>query len=1078
VRLNGPSSRRTVARCLPSWHWLLAVSSIARMEFYHQRRSAPFWVMVTLLAAWGAYLIHWPQTGLNDMQPNLSFVPNSLNSLPLLLPLGVIMLLWRTAHRDRRMGIADLLWARPIDASSQVFGKLLGALFAAGALYATLCLLTYAIMSAQFGTWLSLLPDVVELALMWLSTVVFWVAAYVLLDLLSPARLVTVIACAATFFTLNFWLDRYILVLAVWDPSLVRDFWYGPGWHFGPKTGFVLGSFNFWLGVFLGICALLPPCYRLRYRRAVLTHACTFCSLALALASAGLIARAMVLGSPFFSQMANSAQPAFAITQLTSVGMRDYQVGVTLEPDSSSLSGTATFTLVPVGVPTLPQTTLQFAHNSGLTVDVVTLGARRLPVAHQLGLSSVTISGQLPQVVRVEYHGALDQRYYFGAPVGLGAQDRYGYDWYVGPDFTYLTSLGDWYPTPQIASVTHLTVDSSNGYPSNDLMPPAVGWTRLSISAPVGGFVATTASSTTDRGALRTFVWDHLPHGLLPGALLTLCASCAVQPVPGGRIVASANIGADDARRDYGPLVTAYAAVRKVMEGPAAVEPVTVVAIPVLGTVVGGGSLAFVPEAAWSDVYPAYPMSPMVGQPRPPGLTSVQRTRIALSVMSAAWWSGHIFWESGFSVQGGSPVLQFDYSNSLAAVTAELAARDVLGDGYFHREQDLRSHDLAKIIDRLSAGDPSFDLPQQPSYVREAADMGLIAVQSFSLGYDSLGITNLIPLVGARAMTAMLQTMAADPTVTANDASLQSRVDALLNVPSPTYLSGVSCPISSHCLAVGSGGDIEATTDGGASWHTQVSGTGADLTGISCASATHCVVVGYNPWPETYDIVLTTADAGRSWHSYRPNIYPFNWLSAVSCASVTQCVAVGYYGTIAATADGGATWELQNPGTRDMLLGVACSSASTCVAIGSPHNPTFGVNPTAVLPLTTHDGGKTWQLQRAGTHLELSGIACASSSRCVAVGGGGAILTSGDGGHSWHEVPSPVTTSLLAVSCHGDNRCVAVGYGSAVLSRDGGVTWNSVPVGTGGVLDGIDCPSRNSCVAVGWGVKLTVHGLS
>ena len=1077
MRLSPSTLRGLTRRRIPGAAWLMATLTVARMEFYHQRRSAAFWVVVTLLAGWGVYLGGWPQSGPNDATPLVRLTPQCMECVMYLMPLAVLFLMWRTAHRDRRLGATDLLWTRPIGAGAYAVGKLLGALFTATLLYATFCLLTYVIESPQGSMWLPLLPNLVNLLLLWLNSIVLGIAAYLLLDLLSPVWLLTAVAYVSLFVWLAQWPQPFICGLEHWQPGFEPYYWYSPGWHFGPDAGLVKGSLLLWLGMILCLCAPTPLLYHWRDRRTAWARGCTCVSLALALAGIALAAGGVTMSSAAWSrlpdQWAQNPQ-VLASTQLTSVGVRDYQASVTLSPGNANLHGTATFTLVPTSAALLQPTTLQFAHNIGLTVDAVSAGARWLPVTRHPGLSSVTISCRLPQVVRVEYHGSLALGLPY-RPTGFGTDNRggrhnFGVDDYLSSDFTYLTSSGDWYPVPQVRSVTHAVVvpytDSAYPgqvllYPSSRLVAPAVDWTRLTVTTPTGALIASSASSSSDDRGERTMVWSNPPHGLLPGALIALCASCSVQQVPGGRIVASSNISADDARREYAPLVQAYVAVRNVMEPAAAAQPVTVVTIPILDEAVGGTSLAFVPEEAWSDVYPAWPLASSVqGFAKQPSLTPVQRMRIALSAMSAAWWCGNIDWEAMPLVMGGSPPLQvfagIDAPFPFAAVTAEIAARQVLGDAYYRREQDLRSHDGAIVADRLSQSGMRFDLAQQPSPVREAADMGLIAVRNLSIGYDFLGITNLIPVVGESRMLSMLQAIRNDPMVTAvgqeDPTLLQHRVEALLQLLSLSNLRGVSCPSSSHCIAVGDDGTIESTADGGFSWQVQVSGTTAEISDVSCTSVAHCIALGQAPDYATAGAVLTTGDSGQSWHSRLTGATP--WPEAISCPTSSRCVTVDDSGNIAVTADGGTSWQGQ-PSTAVMpLASVACPSARMCVAVGSSNNGYVGVPPVAVL-LTTRDGGGTWQSWPAGTAPPLHGVSCASSSHCVAVGDRGAIMVTANGGTSWHRAASTTTDQLLAVTCRKDNECVAVADSSILVSRNGGDSWTSQPLATGSPINDV-----------------------
>jgi hypothetical protein len=73
-------------------------------------------------------------------------------------------------------------------------------------------------------------------------------------------------------------------------------------------------------------------------------------------------------------------------------------------------------------------------------------------------------------------------------------------------------------------------------------------------------------------------------------------------------------------------------------------------------------------------------------------------------------------------------------------------------------------------------------------------------------------------------------------------------------------LYGISCPRVDVCFAVGVGGTIVATTNGGTTWSAQTSGTVADLVGVDCPRPASCIVVGAD------GTALTTADGGATWH--------------------------------------------------------------------------------------------------------------------------------------------------------------------------------------------------------------------
>ncbi len=89
--------------------------------------------------------------------------------------------------------------------------------------------------------------------------------------------------------------------------------------------------------------------------------------------------------------------------------------------------------------------------------------------------------------------------------------------------------------------------------------------------------------------------------------------------------------------------------------------------------------------------------------------------------------------------------------------------------------------------------------------------------------------------------------------------------------------------------------------------------------------------------------------------------------------------------------------------------------------------------------MRTSDGGVTWQETPVldGAQASLSGVTCATSTECYAVGGtlGGTIVTPGtavllatqDGGQTWSQVTIPSGfTTVADISCPGAGACFAL----------------------------------------------------
>ena len=130
-----------------------------------------------------------------------------------------------------------------------------------------------------------------------------------------------------------------------------------------------------------------------------------------------------------------------------------------------------------------------------------------------------------------------------------------------------------------------------------------------------------------------------------------------------------------------------------------------------------------------------------------------------------------------------------------------------------------------------------------------------------------------------------------------------------------TVLTGVSCPSSSRCVAVGYSGPLHEGREGkveemfaeqweGAEWSIQTvpgpnSSENAALDGVSCPSATACTAVGSYSLASDDDLALTEHWNGAEWTA-RPSPYsssnpPYllQEMLSVFCASVEACMAVG-----------------------------------------------------------------------------------------------------------------------------------------------------------------------------------------
>jgi photosystem II stability/assembly factor-like uncharacterized protein len=124
---------------------------------------------------------------------------------------------------------------------------------------------------------------------------------------------------------------------------------------------------------------------------------------------------------------------------------------------------------------------------------------------------------------------------------------------------------------------------------------------------------------------------------------------------------------------------------------------------------------------------------------------------------------------------------------------------------------------------------------------------------------------------------------------------------------------GVAAPaaVAQNGWAVGGGGTIVHTSNGGDTWSPQTSGTGNTLNGVSFVDADNGWAVADN------GTIVHTINGGSTWSSQTSGTVFF--LGGVSFVDANDGWAVGNGGTILQTSNGGNTWAPQSSGTGNNL---------------------------------------------------------------------------------------------------------------------------------------------------------------
>lgn len=296
------------------------------------------------------------------------------------------------------------------------------------------------------------------------------------------------------------------------------------------------------------------------------------------------------------------------------------------------------------------------------------------------------------------------------------------------------------------------------------------------------------------------------------------------------------------------------------------------------------------------------------------------------------------------------------------------------------------------------------------------------------------------------------------------------------------FLTAVSCPSRSLCVAVDATGRAEVSTNptgGRRHWRSLRIDAGHSLTAVSCPSKGLCVAVD-----TVGNVISSTHPRGGagSWHLHH---VVASSLSGISCPSRHLCVAVDGSGDVlATTAPTGAAWPAVPIDAGRSLTAVSCASTHLCVAVDD-----HGFVLSSADPLGS---ASAWHAVHLPANA-LTGIACPSASLCVAGGSRGAVFSSrhprGAAG-TWHRTRVDVPTfgghgssndNYVTTFCATARLCFAVdALGSFLHSSNPGASpahWHSDSANGGAPLNGGSCPSLRLCVVVdgGGGVTATTR---
>ena len=275
--------------------------------------------------------------------------------------------------------------------------------------------------------------------------------------------------------------------------------------------------------------------------------------------------------------------------------------------------------------------------------------------------------------------------------------------------------------------------------------------------------------------------------------------------------------------------------------------------------------------------------------------------------------------------------------------------------------------------------------------------------------------------------------------------------------------------------AVGIGGLIEHSTDGGATWTPQQSGTDADLWSVSFVDSLHGWAVGGQPTNTAPGVILRTGDGGATWS----DITPVGLKETLSNASFVNATH-GWIGTadghVLKTVDGGATWQT-------LTLAGAAKDYDTVDFVDASHG---WASAAKGLVLRTANGGRTWvasRLPRFGRYSTIVQLAFVDRFDGWALvqndWGESFLLATNDGGRSWRPLPieAQFTTGMCAKSLRniwliGEESWDYYDSQTPTVfehSTDGGFTWKTTTVNAPAMPYTIGVGGASVC-AVGDGI--------
>lgn len=281
-------------------------------------------------------------------------------------------------------------------------------------------------------------------------------------------------------------------------------------------------------------------------------------------------------------------------------------------------------------------------------------------------------------------------------------------------------------------------------------------------------------------------------------------------------------------------------------------------------------------------------------------------------------------------------------------------------------------------------------------------------------------------------------------------------------------LKAVSFADNLNGYAVGDGGQILKTTDGGGSWNViTTSSTTVNLWDVTTVSGT-IYIVGDK------FLALKSTDGGASWQNVGPaSTSSSDFLFGIQCLDANTCFAAGgdgnlvpNSGVVFVTTNGGSSWQETNVSSMYFVDKSYFVNSNIGYAVG------YGSTGAATISKTIN-GGTTWTTVYASSSPGyMDDIFCTDENHCFTVGLNS--LKTQDGGASW----TSVGLGYWDVDFNGNHGILTGKSGQISESLDNGNTWNNVSYATTDAIFGSEILNNGKVIAVGQGGLILVKATS